>query len=183
MYEVNVPAGEITWKQFHDITEKKLELASKLENRAQTQCCRVAFRQYEVKRSLCSSLAIFDSCSSAAIKTFFIEKEDSASFLGLIHTWWMISNSKMKENLSHRLGDAAKRRDNKPILLREFADWIEEWDNNLRTSKSDTLTLSSQTSEALKRTLRATACLIEDILSEDYEFVLTSRFQSDPIER
>lgn len=32
-------------------------------------------------------------------------------------------------------------------------------------------------------TLRATAGLLEDLLNEDYSFVLTARFQSDPIER
>ena len=54
----------------------------------------------------------------------------------------------------------------------------EEWDN-LRTSKSDTFTLPSQTSEALRRTLQATTCVIEDLLSEDYEFELTSCFRSN----
>ena len=33
------------------------------------------------------------------------------------------------------------------------------------------------------RTLLCHASLIEDLLEEGYEFVLTSRFQSDPIER
>ena len=44
-------------------------------------------------------------------------------------------------------------------------------------------TLTENTSSALKRTLRYTASLIEDLLSEGYEYVLTSRFQSDPLER
>ena len=44
-------------------------------------------------------------------------------------------------------------------------------------------TLTENTSSALKRTLRCTASLIEDLLSEGYEYVLTSQFQSNPLER
>ena len=44
-------------------------------------------------------------------------------------------------------------------------------------------TLTAQTSSALRRTLRFHAALIEDVLHEGYKFVLTSQFQSDPLER
>ena len=43
--------------------------------------------------------------------------------------------------------------------------------------------LSKQTSSALITTLRATANLIQDLLNENYFYVLTARFQSDPLER
>ena len=43
--------------------------------------------------------------------------------------------------------------------------------------------LSSQTNAALVRTLRCHAALIVDLLSEGQQYVLTARFQSDPIER
>ena len=36
---------------------------------------------------------------------------------------------------------------------------------------------------ALKRTLRCTASLIEDLIAEMHNYVLTSRSQSDPLER
>ena len=43
--------------------------------------------------------------------------------------------------------------------------------------------MTESTCSALKRTLRCTANLIEDLLREGYIYVLTSRFQSDPLER
>ena len=43
--------------------------------------------------------------------------------------------------------------------------------------------MTSKTASAFTRTLLCHASLIEDLLEQGYEFVLTSRFQSDPIER
>ena len=53
----------------------------------------------------------------------------------------------------------------------------EEW------SKSRMFTFTSQTTKALMTTLRVTAALAYDLLNEGYEYVLTSKFQSDPLER
>ena len=53
----------------------------------------------------------------------------------------------------------------------------------MKLPNCEKFTLTAQTSSALKRTLRCHAALIEDLLSEDYDFVLTARFQSDPLER
>ena len=39
------------------------------------------------------------------------------------------------------------------------------------------------TAKALIRTLRCQASLIEDLLDDEYHFILTARFQSDPLER
>ena len=58
-----------------------------------------------------------------------------------------------------------------------LADWIEEW------SKSPMFTFTAQTSKALVTTLRATAALTTDLISEGYKYVLTSKFQSDPLKR
>ena len=44
-------------------------------------------------------------------------------------------------------------------------------------------TLTSKTPYALVLTLRAQSGLIKELLSEGYDFVMTSRLQSDPIER
>ena len=41
-------------------------------------------------------------------------------------------------------------------------------------------TLSAQTSSAIKRTLRCQAALIEDLLTDGFDLVLTARLQSDP---
>ena len=48
---------------------------------------------------------------------------------------------------------------------------------------SPAFTLTKQTSDALIRTCRCTAMLADDLLQDGYEFVLTARVQSDPLER
>ena len=63
-----------------------------------------------------------------------------------------------------------------------MSDWIQSWTNE-KIPGSEKFTLSPQTSAALIRTLRAQAQLIDDLLDDGYEFVLTARFQSDPQER
>ena len=92
-----------------------------------------------------------------------------------------MSNSKPKFS-NNRIGNAAVLNDNKPGFLRCFAKWLKEWENS-RIPNFKKFTFSHQTSSALQRTLLCHASLIEDLLDEGYDFVLTSRFQSDPIER
>ena len=67
--------------------------------------------------------------------------------------------------------------DNKTQFFRLFAFWIREW------SQSPNFTLTSQTSAAMIQTLRAQAALINELLADGYDFVLTARLQSDPIKR
>ena len=59
-----------------------------------------------------------------------------------------------------------------------MASWIEDW-----FSSTSTFCLSKQTADALVRTLRSQSLLITALLEEGYEFVLTARFQTDPLER
>ena len=80
------------------------------------------------------------------------------------------------------MGHAAVRGDSKPKFLRSMADWIESWTNE-KIPCTQKFTFSAQTSAALTRTLRGQAQLIEDLLNDGFEFVLTARFQSDPLER
>ena len=49
-------------------------------------------------------------------------------------------------------------------------------------STSPNFTLSPQTTTALVTTLRASASLTEELLQGGYDYVLTARFQSDPLE-
>ena len=61
-----------------------------------------------------------------------------------------------------------------------MADWIQNWQEN-KIPNCEKFTLTSQTASAFVRTLKCHA--IEDLLAEGYDFIMTSRFQSDPLER
>ena len=61
----------------------------------------------------------------------------------------------------------------------------DKWDRLFQTAYHkyhNTFTLTKQTCSALVTTLHCTACLIEDLLSRNYEFALTSRIQTDPLD-
>ena len=64
----------------------------------------------------------------------------------------------------------------KKLFLRTLADQIEQWCQSLA------FTLTPQTVSALTTTLCAHAMLIEDLLNEAYQYVITARLQSDPVE-
>lgn len=100
----------------------------------------------------------------------------------LFNTWWTISNSKTQYSSRNYLGNAAVDGDNKPAFLRAMASWINSWRNE-RISNFEQFSLTTQTASAFVRTLLCHAALIEDLLTEGYDFVLTARFQSDPLER
>lgn len=177
---INVPGGEISWKLFHDVFEKDLNLQANLK--AAPKLSAKVLHPGNSKQSAPVALALFHPSTSASIKHYFPEKIDSAEFLNLIYAWWTISNAKTKFNSAFRLGDAAVLGDNKPQFLRAFADWIEVWDNE-KMGNTEKFTLSTQTSHALRHTLRCQASLIEDLLHDGYDFILTAKFQSDPIEK
>ena len=133
------------------------------------------------KQNVPVALAIFYESTSAAVTSYFPEKKNEAEFLKLFNTWWIISNSKVQFS-NHILGQAAKKDDGKPEFCRVLADWIETWCNE-RVPSFEQFTLSLSTAKALIRTLRCQASLIEDLLDDGYDFILTARFQSDPLER
>ena len=58
-----------------------------------------------------------------------------------------------------------------------MAEWVQAWQKE-RITKCEKFTLTAQTSSAIVRTLH-----IEDLLAEGYDFVLTSRFQNNPLGR
>ena len=127
-------------------------------------------------------LAIFHKTTSEAITEYFPQCNGTSNFLKLINAWWVTSNSKSQFNTNNPLGNADILNDMKPDFLRLMADWIDcwqgEWMENCKR-----FTLTEQTSSALKRTIRCTASLSEDLTAEGYNYVLTSWFQSDPLER
>ena len=93
----------------------------------------------------------------------------------------IISNSKVQFS-SHILGYAVKKDDGKPKFCRTLAYWIENWCNE-RVPSFEQFTLSVSIAKALIETLRCQASLIEDLLDDGYDFILTARFQTDPLER
>ena len=60
--------------------------------------------------------------------------------------------------------------------------WLSNWKSQAIPNWQK-FTLSAQTNSAMIQTLRCQAALIQDLLTEGYKFVLTARFQSDPLER
>ena len=133
------------------------------------------------KQSVSLALSIFDATTSAAIKSYYLERYDALGLLKLINLWWTISNSKQRYNTNFRIGDAAVEGDNKPLFLQAFADWLERR-QALQGQNSQKFTLTKQTCSVLVTTLHCTACLIEDLLSRNYEFFSTSRLKTDPLE-
>lgn len=177
---INVPGGEITWKLFHDVFEFDMGLPGQLKKAPKLS--NETLHPGDNKQNVTLALNIFDHSTAVAITEYFPDRMDAAEFLKLINIWWTISNSKNRYHNSFRIGNAAVEDDKKPLFLRSFAEWIEQW-QALQCSRTQRYTLTAQTSHALVTTLRCTATLIEDLLSDGYEYVMTARFQTDPLER
>ena len=78
------------------------------------------------KQSVPLVLATLDQSTSAAIESYYPNRLDASSFLTLVNIWWTINNSKQEFNTNFRIGNAAVQDDKKPLLLREFANWLED---------------------------------------------------------
>ena len=178
--DIDVPEGKITWKLLHDVYDRDQLLDGYL--RKAPKLSYKSLHPGDNKQSVPLALNVFDRTTAIGVTEYFPESKDASEFLKLINIWWMISNSKQQYNTNYRLGNAAVPGDNKPKFLREFADWIEKW-QQIESAKSKPFSLTPQTSHALVTTLRCTASLIEDLLQEGYSYVLTARFQTDPLER
>ena len=177
---INVEGGKISWKLLHDTYEKDCTLQENFR-KAPRLNLKVLHPGYN-KQSLPLALAIIHETTTAAIESYFPEKNNSADFPGFLNIWWIISNSKAQFLSNNLLGNAAKIGDNKPEFLRLFAAWVAKWHNE-KIPCFETFTLTKQTTSALRRTLLCHAALIEESIEEGYRYILTSRFQSDPLER
>ena len=100
------------------------------------------------KQSVPPALAIFDETTSAAIESYFPDRTDASGFLGLVHSWWIISNSKRKFNTRNKLGNAATKGDSKTSFFRAFADWLTMWQTE-KLPNCEKFQLSQQTNSAL----------------------------------
>ena len=129
------------------------------------------------KQSVPLVLATIHETTTAAIESYLPEKNDIADFLRL---WWIISNLKTQFLPNNPLGNVGKKGDNKPKFLRLFAAWLAKWQNE-KIPCFETFTLTKQTSSALTRTFFCRTALIEELLSEGYRYILTSRFPKQSI--
>ena len=177
---INVPGGEIKWKFFHDVHKKDTLLEANL--RKAPKLTTKVLHPGNCKQNVSTVLVIFHKTTAAAIQSYFPDEKSTVKFLKLFSKWWVISNSKTALNTNNYLGNAAVNGDQKPSFLRAMAEWVQAWQTE-RIPNCEKFTLTAQTSPALVRTLLCLASLIEDLLGEGYDFVLTSRFQSDPLEK
>ena len=177
---ISVTGGELNWKTFHDVFEKDANLDANL--RKAPKLSMKVLHPGNYKQSVPLALAIFDETTATAIQSYFPEKQSAVEFLKLFNTWWVISNSKAQFSSSNHLGNGVIAGDEKPTFLRAMAKWVQNWQEQ-RIPNCEKFSLTSQTVSALVRTLHCHADLLEDLLKEGYQYVLTSRFQSDPLER
>jgi hypothetical protein len=173
--KINVPDGFVSWSLFHQLYEHDLMLQANLKKAHKISCS--VLHPGNNKQNVSLALAIFHETTSAAILSYFPDRVDAANFLQLFNKLFLICNSKQRFNNSNALGNAAVSGDKKTEFLLAVADWIETW------SLCPHFTLTRQTSKALVISLKSQAFLIRDLLDEGYDYVLTVRFQSDPLER
>ena len=176
----NVPGGEIAWKTFHDVFERDANLRANL--RKAPKLTTKVLQPGNCKQNVPNTLAIFYETKIAAVKSYFPEKASAAAFLTLFSKWWVLSNSKARYSTANYLGNAVVIGDNKQSFLSAMTDWIQNWQEK-KIPNCEKFTLTSQTASAVVRTLKCHSSLIEDLLAEGYDFIMTSRFQSDPLER
>ena len=139
---INLDACEITWKLLHDVYDKNEILQGNL--RKAYKLTYKSLHPDDSKQSVSLALSIFDATTSAAIESYYPDRYDASGFLKLINFWWTISNSKQRYNTNFRTGDAAVGGDNKPLLWRAFAHWLERW-LALQGQNSQKFTLTKQT--------------------------------------
>ena len=128
------------------------------------------------KLSVPLALPIFDPTTTTAISSYHPEEIVTTTFLDPFYSWWLIVNSKQRFH-PNSIGKAIVPVDGKLIFLRSLADWLEQW------KSSQTLGLTNQTFDALILTCRSIADLCDDLFSDGYEYIMTERFQTDPLER
>ena len=171
--ELNISSapGYISWSDFHVLLNRDKDLPGNL--RKAPKLSFKALYPGNNKQNLDLVISIFHESTIAAFKSYMPERSDISSFLNLILSWWTIANSRARFT-PNILSNAVTMGDHKVDFYLSFANWLESW-----STVSD-FCLTKQTIKALIRTLRSQAMLIKELLSEDYEYILTHRLQSDP---
>ena len=100
--DIHVPAGFLSWNSLYKVYEKDETLSGNL--RKAHKLTYRAIHPGNNKQSVSLALAIFDETTSAAIRSYFPEINDAASFLTLFYKLFVICNSKQRYNEANRLG-------------------------------------------------------------------------------
>ena len=171
---ISSPPGYVSWSDLHDIYDKDEHSPANL--RKAYKLTYKALHPGNNKQNVDLALAIFHETTIAACQSYLPQRKDMSSFLLLILQWWTIANSK-KRFTPNVMGNGIVTGDGKTAFFIEFAAWLETW------SSSPSFGLSKQTSNALIRTLKAQAMLIDELLNNGYDYVLMRKLQSDPLEK
>ena len=73
----------------------------------------------QICKKLPVALSIFHETTSAAVKSYFPDCQDAATFLNLFNVWWTICNSKNQYNSNNCIKT--------PAFLRAMAKWLKKW--------------------------------------------------------
>ena len=167
---IHVPDCYISWSIFHEVHERDENLQAHLR-KAPKITYQVTHPGNNKQQSVLLPLAIFQESTTAAIKSYFPNRLDAANFQTLFYKVFVICNFKQRFNAASQPGNAVIQGDHKPEFLLLVIYWVDTW------SKCPSFTLTKQTSHALFPTLRCIANLIDDLLNENYDYILMSRFQ------
>ena len=124
---INVEGREISWELLHDTYEKDCTLQGNLRKAPRLNL--KVLHPSNNKQSVPPVLANIHETTTATIKSYFPEKNNSADFLRLLNIWWIISNLKTQFFPNNPLGNAAITGANKSELVRSFAAWVAKWQN------------------------------------------------------
>ena len=113
---INVEGGEL-WKLLHDTYEKDCTLQTNLRKAPRLNL--KVLHPGNNKQRVPLALAIIHETTTAAIESYFPEKNNSADFLRLLNIWCIISKTQFLPN--NPLGNAANIGNNKPEFLKSFA--------------------------------------------------------------
>ena len=118
------------------------------------------------------ALAIFYDFLSATLTSYFLENKNEVEFLKLFSTRWIISSSKVQ--FSNHIF-AMRQKNNFVVRMQiELKIGVKRESHHLNNSLSHC---------QLIQILRCQAGLIEYLFDDGYDFILTARFQSYPLER
>ena len=168
------PSGEVHWSYLYTIDS--------LDNVQSAHLRQAPKINYSVLHpgnntlSVPLALAIFEPTTTTALLHYIPHYTVTPSFLKLFH--FMVADSECKGKIpSYTVGNALVSNDEKISFLRKMNAWLTEWRDSNR------LGLTRQTFNALIWANDAIVKLCSDLFESGYQFILTGRLQTDPLER